>query len=717
MEITELLKKMTLRQKIGQLTQYNARLFLNDDSYITGPDKKLNLSEEDIMLTGSVLNFFSAGDMKKIQKKHLENDPLGIPVIFMLDVIHGYRTIYPIPLGLSCSFDPELAKSCASMAAKEAAASGVQVTFAPMADYVRDARWGRIMESGGEEPLLSGMMAAAQVRGFQGEDLKDNEKLAACVKHFAAYGASESGRDYNQAECSVRELYDYYLPAYKAAIDAGAKLVMPAFQSLNGVPATINPFLYKVLRGEWGFDGVVISDYNAIGELIKHGVAENEKEAAAKAFSCECDMEMCSATYFHYLKELINEGVVSEKQLDKAVYRVLELKKELGLFEDPYHGADEEKAEKLYLCEEHRKLSRAAAENSAVLLKNDGVLPFDKNIGSVAIIGPFADEHGINGFWSCAGKNEDTVTVREGIEALLGRGRVLCAKGCGCEWDDKDKSGFDEAVALARRADAVVLCLGEPQNYSGEGNCRTDLRLPGVQEELAALIASANPNTAAVIFNGRPLVLSAIDECIPAILDMWFPGTEGGNAAARLLFGQANPCAKLAVSFPRSTGQVPVYYNHTMTARPHFTEKPEHKGYTSDYIDCGNLPLYSFGHGLSYSRFEYMQMTLSGTELKEDGAITVSVNIKNTSDIDGSEVVCLYMRDPVASVVRPVQQLVAFEKISVKAGETAKAVLEVTGEAVKFTDGEGNRIFEKGEIVLMVGCPGAYLLKESIKAV
>lgn len=715
MEIKELIQKMTLHQKIGQLTQYNARVFLNDDSVITGPDKKLKLTDEDLATVGSVLNSFSADDMKKIQNQHLAGDPLKIPIIFMLDVIHGYRTIYPIPLGMACSFEAEIVEQCARMAAAEAAASGVQVTFAPMVDYVKDARWGRVMESGGEEPLLTGYMAAAQIRGFHGDDLIGDSNIATCVKHFAAYGAAEAGRDYNMAECSERELRQFYLPAFKAAIDAGAEMVMPAFEALNGVPATINPFLHNVLRREWGFDKVVISDYNAIGELLKHGVTADEKDAALQAFSSECDMEMCSASYFHCLEELVSEGAVPEEQIDRAVERVLRLKEKLGLFEDPYHGSDGKKAEALYLCEKHRELAKRAATKAAVLLKNDGVLPFDENIGSVALIGPFADEHAIKGFWSCAGRDEETVTVRQGVEALLGKNKVRFARGCGYTWNDEDRSGFEEAVRIAKSADAVILCLGEPQNYSGEGNCRTDIGLPGVQEELARLVAEANPNTAAIIFNGRPLALTGLDRHISAILDMWFPGTEGGNAAAELLFGRAVPSGKLAMSFPRSSGQCPIYYNHTGTARPHWTTEAESRGYASDYIDCGNLPLYSFGHGLSYTEFEYEEMTLSADSLAEGGELTVNIRIKNAGKFAADEVVQLYMRDPVASVVRPVQQLVAFKKTGLAPGEEKTVSFTLTPETFAFYDTAGRLTHEKGKIILMTGSPDHYYYKEEIE--
>ncbi|MBQ7247799.1 MAG: glycoside hydrolase family 3 C-terminal domain-containing protein [Lachnospiraceae bacterium] len=713
MDVNALLKKMTLRQKIGQLTQYNAALFTDSEAAVTGPAKKLGLSPEDLKTVGSVLNFSGPAEMKRIQDEHLAADPCGIPMVFMMDVIHGYRTVYPIPLAMACSFDPELVRECARMAAREASASGVQVDFAPMVDYVKDARWGRIMESSGEEPLLAGIMGAAQVSGYRGEGIDRPDSMAACVKHFAAYGLAEAGRDYNQSDCSERELREHCLPAYKACLDARAKLVMPSFQSMNGVPSTVNPLLHRVLREEWGYDGVVISDYNAIGELKKHGVAEDEKQAAQLAFGHECDVEMCSAAYFHSLEELLAEGKVTEEQIDRAVLRVLRLKEELGLFEDPYHGADEERAQSLYLCGEHRALARRAAEEAAVLLKNDGLLPFDEGIKKIAVIGPFADEHGINGSWSCRGRDEDTVTVRQGLSRLLGEDRVIYAPGCeaagGCE-------GLDKAEAAAKAAEAAVLCLGEPQGYSGEGNCRTDIRLPGMQSELARRVIAANPNTAVLIFSGRPLAIPEIDEIAPAIMQLWFPGTEGGNAAADLLFGRANPSGRLAMSFPRSVGQCPVYYDHTSTGRPHFTDRAEHRGYASDYIDCAVLPLYSFGHGLSYSEFIYEEMTLSSHELKSGGAIEVNVRIRNNGRA-GSEVVQLYMRDIAASCTRPVQKLIAFEKVHFEAGGERTVTFRVTEEMLGFWNFDMQFVTEKGDFELMIGYADHFVLRDRFRYV
>lgn len=699
----KILSRMTLEEKIGQLAQYNCNLFTDSAAGITGPQIMWGLTDEDIARVGSALTFSCVAEMKEAQDNHLKNDPHKIPMIFMQDVIHGFRTIYPIPLALGCSFDPELTERCSRMAAKEAAASGVQVTFTPMVDYARDPRWGRCMETCGEEPLLTSALAAAQVKGFQGADLADPENIATCVKHYAAYGGVEAGRDYNAVDISQRALREFHLPAYKAALDAGSPMIMPSFNALNGIPSLVNPWLMKtVLKEEWGFEGVVISDYAAVQELLNHGIATDMKQAALLAMENGCDIEMCSSAYIHHLKELVAEGAVSEKQIDEAVLRVLRLKERLGLFEDPYHGADQEKADRLFLCPEHRQMAKTAAAESAVLLKNNGLLPLSENLTKIAVIGPFAEEKGILGFWSCNGRDEDCVTVAEGIRALLPQAQVTAVKGCGNTWNDTDKTGFAEAVEAAKSAQAVILCLGEPQNYSGEGNCRTDLKLPGVQEKLAKAIIDANSNTAAVLFSGRPLALTELDAIAPAILQMWFPGNEGGNAAAELLFGRQNPCGKLAMTFPRSVGQCPIYYNRTSTGRPHWTEKAEHFPFSSDYLDSPTLPLYSFGHGLSYTTFQ-TDMTLSDTRLDANGEILVRVTVKNTGIMAGKEVVQLYMQDMVASVVRPIQQLIGFQKVALAPGEETVVTFPITEKMLRFWNFENQHVSEPGEFRLMLG--------------
>ena len=704
MDIQKLLAGMTLPQKIGQLMQYNAKLFAETTAQITGPQTELGLTDEQLALVGSTLNFFSVSEMKRIQDTHMAIDPNKIPMLFMMDVIHGFRTIFPIPLGLGCSFDEEMVEELSRMAAREASSYGVQVTFTPMVDYVRDARWGRVMETCGEEVLVNSRLGAAQVRGFQGDDLTKPGNLATCVKHFAAYGGAEAGRDYNTVDIAERTLREFYLPAYKACLDAGSTMIMPSFNSLNGVPSIANSWLMKkILKEEWAFKGVVISDYNAVGELLTHGITDNQKDAARYAFDNGCDIEMCSSAYAHYLEELVHEGVFTEAQVDEAVLRVLELKQRLGLFEDPYHGADEEKGNALFLCDEHRALAKRAAEESAVLLKNNGVLPFSKDVKNVALIGPMAAEHQILGGWACNGRPEESVTVEAGVKALLPQANVTVTAGCGNHWNDTDASGIPEAVAAAKNAEAVVLCLGEPYNYSGEGNSRADVTLPGLQLELAKQVIAANPNTAVLLFNGRPLALEELDAVAPAILTVWFPGTEGGNAAAALLFGDANPCGKLTMSFPRHVGQCPIYYNRFNTGRPNWVNAPSENGYSSRYIGCATLPLYSFGYGLSYTKFTYGPLKLSADTLTADGKLTASVTVRNDGAVAGKETVQLYIRDLVASVVRPMQQLVDYRKITLQPGEETCVEFTVTEPMLRFWNAENKLVSEPGEFRLMTG--------------
>lgn len=702
-EIYALIEKMTVRQKAAQLLQLNANLLVVTDAEITGPAQEMNLSLEDIYSTGNVLNFTSALDVIRIQNEHMENDPNKIPMLFMMDVIHGYKTTFPIPLGMGASFDAELLRECTEMSAKEAAAGGVQVTFTPMVDFVRDARWGRVMESCGEDAYINGIMGAAQVEAFQG-DFSKPYNIGTCVKHFAAYGGAEAGRDYNLVEISERTLREYYFPAYKACLDAGAVSIMPSFNSLNGVPSVANKWLMNdVLKGEWGYDGLVISDYNAIGELLVHGVANSPKDAAEMAFNCGCDIDMNTNFYPTHMEELIAEGKVTMEALDHAVFKVLELKNKLGMFDDPLRGASYEREKEICLCPEHRALVRRAAEECAVLLKNDGVLPFSKDVKRVALIGPFAEEQAISGFWSCNAKPEDCVNVYNGVKALLPDAEVIAVRGCSAEWNETSTEGFYEAIEAAKSADAVVLCLGEPQNYSGEGNCRTDLTLPGVQEELARKVVEANPNTAAIIFGGRPLVLTELEKFTPAILDMWFPGVEGGPAAARLLFGDANPSGKITMTFPRSVGQCPIYYNRVRTGRPKTKPDGERQIYASTYLDCGNLPLYSFGHGLSYTTFEYLGMTLDSKTMSDDKPLSVKVTVKNTGDRAGKEVVQLYIHDRVASTVRPIQSLAAFKKISLEAGETVEVELTIPEERLRFYNDRCECVSEAGWFDIFVG--------------
>ena len=716
--LQNLLDSMTLEEKVGQLVQCNAGQFIANSLGITGPDGEELPAEDLNRVMGSVLTFENAKQARALQDKHLAADPKKIPLLLMLDVIHGLRTTYPIPLAMGCSFDDDLMAECADMARKEAAACGVHVTFNPMVDTARDPRWGRILETNSEEPLINARMGAALVRVTQGDDLSAPENVACCVKHYAAYGAPEAGRDYNTVELSERILRETYLPAYKACVDAGVRLVMPSFNALNGIPSVANKWLMnKVLRGEWGFKGVVISDYAAVGELVSHGLAKDMRDAARLAMDAGCDIDMVKNAYYLHLADLVRDGAVSETAVDEAVMRVLRLKNELGLFENPYHGADEEKEKEIYLCPAHREIARRAAEESAVLLKNEGILPLSRQVKRVALIGPFAEETHLNGFWSRPGAEQDTVTIPEGIRNLMPETELNIERGCGAEIGDTDESGIPAAAATAREADAVILVLGEPENDSGEGRSRADLTLPGPQMKLARAVIGANPNTAVVLFNGRPLVLTELAEIAPAVLEMWYPGTEAGNALARLLWGDANPCGKLSAGLPRTTGQVPNPYSRTNTGRP--KPQPDNQAFpfSSCYLDTPNLPLYSFGYGLSYTSFAYESLTIDRSSIRKGETLRVKVRVRNTGCREGKETVQLYMRDLVASVVRPVQQLIDYKKISLAPGESREVEFTVTEEQLRFWNFDCELVSEPGEFELSTGFADHLLLTKRFELV
>ena len=713
-KLQDLLESMTLEEKVGQLVQCNAGQFIANTMEITGPDGAMLPTEDLCRVMGSVLTFENAQQAKALQEMHLTADPKKIPLLLMLDVIHGLRTTYPIPLAMGCSFDDDLMTACADMARKESAACGVHVTFNPMVDTARDARWGRIMETNSEEVLINSRMGAAYVRATQGENLAEKDSVACCVKHYAAYGAGEAGRDYNTVDVSERTLRETYLPAYRACVEAGARLVMPSFNALNGIPSVANRWLMNdVLRGEWGFDGVVISDYNAVGELVPHGVAKDLKDAARLAMEAGCDIDMVKNAYYLYLADLVKEGIIQEETVDAAVMRVLKLKNELGLFENPLHGADEEAEKRLYLCEEHRAIARRAAEETAVLLKNDGILPFSGEVKRIALIGPFAEETRLNGFWSRPGAEKDTVTIPEGIRALMPDSEVIIEKGCGAEFADTDRSGIAPAAEAARKADVVILTLGEPENYSGEGRSRAELTLPGPQIELARRVIEANPRTAVVLFNGRPLVLEELAETAPALLEMWYPGTEAGNALARLLWGKANPCGKLSVGLPRSVGQYPMPYNRMNTGRPKPPPDNRPVPFSSCYLDMPNLPLYSFGYGLSYTTFAYEKLTLDRRSMTGEETLKVTVTVKNTGKLPGKEAVQLYLRDPVASVVRPVQQLIDYRKIELQPGESRDVEFTISEKQLRFIDFNCREVSEAGEFQISTGYADHLILTES----
>ena len=701
----EILSRLSLDEKIFHLVQLTTATFvpsLKKPNVVTGPNSKLHLDENMIHEAGTLLNLVGAETMIEGHDYFLSKNKNGVPPVFMQDVIHGHRTLYPINLAVAASFDRELAKELAAMAAKEASLDGVGVTFAPMVDLVRDPRWGRVMESSGEDPYLNCEMAKATVQGYQGDMGKYN--IAACVKHYAAYGAAEAGRDYNTVDMSERTLREYYLPAYKAAVDAGVKMVMTAFNIVDGVPCVANKHLVKdILRDEWGFDGVIISDYSAVEETIVHGAAEDKKEAAYLAMEATLDIEMMSNCYAKHLKELVDEGKVTVEQIDKAVLRILNLKEDLGVLDNSYRSVNVEESKKVQLSAEHRALARKGAEASAVLLKNNGILPLSKDVKSVALIGPLANTGVIHGSWQCGGKIEETIPVYDGVKAILGD-RVKFAQGCPIEYNSEDTSMIDEACELAKNSEIVVLCLGEHQDYSGEGNCRADIELPSVQYELLDRVLEVNKNVAVVLFTGRPLAMERLDKTAPAILNMWMPGTEGGNACANLLFGDVVPSGKITMTFPRVLGQVPIYYNSYMTGRPKLPEDDFNRvRFTSSYLDIPNSPLYPFGYGLSYTTFEYSDLTLSADTMKAGEKLVVSAKIKNTGSFKAKEAVQLYIRDVKGSCVRPVKELKGFEKIELDVGEEKTVSFEINEEMLKYWNKDLKFVAEKGEFHVFIG--------------
>lgn len=701
-DIKKILETMTLKEKMGQLLQLSPFFFKEDAiGEITGPMEELGVTEEDIRNAGSVLGIGGAKEAIEIQKIYLENSEKKIPLIIMADIVHGYKTIFPIPLAIGCSWNESIAEKVAEISAVEASVAGIHLTFSPMVDLVRDARWGRVMESTGEDPYLNSIFAGAFVRGYQGDDISKDANIAACVKHFAAYGAAEGGRDYNTVDISERMLREYYLPAYKAAIDEGCKTIMTSFNVVDSVPSSANTWLMRdVLRNEWGFDGVVISDWGAVNELISHGVAEDKKEAAEKAIKAGVDIEMMTSCYVQHLEELLEEKSINVEIINEAVLRILKLKEELGLFENPYKGANAEKEAKLLLCDEHRKAAREVAAASMVLLKNNSVLPFNKDVKKIAIIGPFADNHEILGGWSWDGKIEETVSLKEGIVNKIGKGKVMVSKGCDI-LGGSDKE-IKEALNIAKDADVVILALGEHFNMSGEGGSRAFINLPGRQEQLANEIIKLGKPTALVLFNGRPLEIKDLYDNAPAILEAWFPGTEGGNAIADILFGDKNPGARLSMSFPYTVGQIPVYYNDFNTGRPKPFEECDER-YCTHYLDIPNAPLLPFGFGLSYSKFEYTDFVLDSENLTIDSSIYVGIKIKNVSSIAGEETVQLYIRDVSGSVIRPVKELKSFKRVHLEAGEESEIVFEIKEDMLRFYNSDLEFKSEKGKFTAMVG--------------
>ena len=712
-KVDSVLQLMTLEEKVGQLNQYNG--FWE----ITGPTPKEGQAAkkyDDLKkgLVGSMLNVRGVKDVRAIQKIAVEQTRLGIPLLFGFDVIHGYKTISPIPLAEAASWDLEAIKKSAAIAAEEAAAAGLNWTFAPMVDISRDARWGRVMEGAGEDPYLGSKIAVARVQGFQGEDLSATNTILACAKHFAGYGFAEAGRDYNTVDISETVLQNTIFPPFKAAVDAGVRTVMNSFNELNGIPATGNSYLQReVLKGEWKFDGLMVSDWGSINEMVAHGYAKDSKQAAEIAINAGSDMDMESSAYVAHLLELVKEGKVKESLIDDAARRVLKVKFELGLFEDPYKYCDENREVATLGKQEFQDGVLDMARKSIVLLKNDKeLLPLKKSGQKIAVIGALAtDKTSPLGSWRIAADDDSAVSVLEGLQKYSGN-QLTYSKGADVTegrtqfiWETKinttNKSGFSAAISAAKDADVVIMVLGEHGLQSGEGRSRTDIGLPGVQQELLEAVLKVNPNVVLVLNNGRPLAIPWADENIPAIVEAWQLGTQSGNAIAQVLYGDYNPSGKLPMTFPRTVGQVPIYYNFKNTGRSAMNE-PE-SVFWSHYIDEKNTPLYAFGHGLSYSKFEYNKLQLSSPSFTKNGKIMVSVTVKNTGKVTGKEVVQLYIRDLIGSVTRPVKELKGFEMIELQPNEMKEVTFEINEKTIEYFTANRKWEAEPGDFKVFIG--------------
>lgn len=693
-KIDALLQQMTLEEKIGQMTLYTS------DWDVTGPTIRSGYRKDiEAGKVGAIFNAYSVDYVRDLQEMAVEKTRMKIPLMFGYDVIHGHRTIFPMPLAQAATWNMEAIEHSERIAAIEATAEGLNWTFSPMVDVARDPRWGRIMEGSGEDTYLTSRIAVARVKGFQSNDLAADNTLVACAKHYAAYGAALAGRDYNTVDMSDRVLRETYLPPFKACVDAGVGTFMTSFNEVDGIPATGSEYLLReILKKEWDFDGFVVTDYTSIAEMVPHGIVANNKEAGELAVNAGVDMDMQSGIFNDFLAQSVNEGKVKVSDIDDAVRRILRIKMLLGLFDDPYKYCNKQRQDTLIYHPEHLAFARAFAAESMVLLKNQNqTLPLSKQTGTIAVIGPLADsKKDMIGAWSAAGDFNKSVTVLEGIKEKIPTQRVVYARGCEVEGDDR--SSFDEAVTLAGRSDAVILVIGETKEMSGEAASRSEITLPGVQQELAeALIATGKP-VVVVLMNGRPLDLSWLDAHAPAILETWFPGTQAGHAVADVLFGDYNPSAKLTVSFPRNLGQVPIFYNNKNTGRPMSAEK-----YTSKYLDVPNTPLYPFGYGLSYTTFKYDNLRISSPVLKANQKVEVSIQVTNTGKMAGHEVVQLYVRDLVGSVTRPVKELKDFRKIYLEPGAQSVVTFEITPATLEFLTRDMQRAAEAGDFEVFVG--------------
>jgi beta-glucosidase len=722
--VEDLISKMTLEEKVGQLNIIVGETIITGPTFYTATSDKFDVLISKGKITG-LFNVHGAAYTKRLQKIAVENSRLKIPLLFGADVIHGFKTVTPIPLGEAASWDMNAIERSAQLTAKEATAAGINFNFAPMVDISRDPRWGRISEGSGEDPFLGSAIAVARIRGYQGTDLKANNTVAACVKHFAAYGASEAGRDYNTTDLSERLLFETYLPPYKAAIDAGAATFMSSFNEFDGIPATANKkLLTDILRKQWKFDGLIVSDYGSISELKVHGVAADNQEAARLALEAGTDMDMMSYLFLNELPGMVASGKINIKYIDDAVRRVLRLKYDLGLFDDPYKYSDEQREKNEIRSQENFNVARDMAKRSIVLLKNSNqLLPLKKSVKTIAVIGPLADnKEDMNGSWSFFGESQHPVTILQGIRERAGKDtKVLFHAGCDLYNNATDK--FAEAKAIAKQADVVVMAVGESAVMNGEGASRAEIGLPGVQEDLVKAIVATGKPVVVMLFNGRPLTIEWISQNVPSILETWTLGSEAGHAVADVLFGDYNPSGKLPVTFPRSVGQIPIYYSHKNTGRPYngdYTEPLNQRIYQSKYRDEKNSPLYPFGFGLSYTTFEYSDITLSSTEIDQNSKLEASVTVTNKGAYDGEEVVQLYIRDLIGSVTRPVKELKGFKKIMLKAGESAKVSFVLTAQDLAFYRSDMSWGSEPGSFEIFIGTNSddtkkkAFELKDSI---
>lgn len=714
--IDQLMKKMTLEEKIGQLNLPVTGEITTGQAKSSDVAKRIRNGE-----VGGLFNLKGVERIREVQRQAVEESRLGIPLLFGMDVIHGYETIFPIPLGLSCTWDMKAIEESARIAAVEASADGISWTFSPMVDVSRDPRWGRVSEGNGEDPFLGAAIARAMIRGYQGKDMSRNDEIMACVKHFALYGASEAGRDYNTVDMSRQRMFNEYMLPYQAAVEAGVGSVMASFNEVDGVPATGSKWLMTdVLRKQWGFDGFVVTDYTGINEMIDHGMGD-QQTVAALALNAGVDMDMVSDAFSGTLKKSVEEGKVSAAAIDAACRRILEAKYKLGLFDNPYKYCDVNRPKKQIFTKEHRAIARKTASESFVLLKNEGVLPLSKK-GTIAVVGPLANTRSnMPGTWSVAAVLDNAPSLVEGLREVVGdRAKVVTAKGSNLIGDANyekratmfgrelhrdnrtDRELLDEALKVAAGADVIVAALGESSEMSGESSSRTNLEMPDVQRALLQELLKTGKPVVLVLFTGRPLVLTWEEEHVPAILNVWFGGSEAAYAISDVLFGDVNPSGKLTATFPQNVGQIPLFYNHKNTGRP-LQEGRWFEKFRSNYLDVSNEPLYPFGYGLSYTTFAYSDIHLSSTEMSADGELTATVTVTNTGSRDGAEVVQLYIRDLVGSVTRPVKELKGFEKIFLKAGESRKVSFSITPELLKFYNYDLQFVCEPGDFDVMIG--------------